>query len=268
MGVQSDLNPTMFTVMPVARVLFLASLSLAAPKPSLSLGKDVSPSLGFPKLSPKTSPALMTPTISFQRRWKTKLQNFPMGYGSVSLSIHNGTIFVLNGAEVGNYVEQFDLHGNYLGEWPGWYNWPDEMVMGPGLVTYSSAGKFNHGFHKSSTGLSNPYGIAPYPGNSSRLLVADWGSNRTVVMQVDWTTGQLKMERNLTKVPYPFRLAASKDNLAVISMVCCETWQAPLLALRLFSLHSGVLTRTVKQLEDGRTLAAPQTVAMDESGRV
>ena len=30
--------------------------------------------------------------------------------------------------QVGNYVEQFDLHGNYLGEWPGWYNWPDEMV--------------------------------------------------------------------------------------------------------------------------------------------
>ena len=61
------------------------------------------------------------------------------------------------------------------------------------------------------------------------------------MMQVNWTTGQLKMERNLTKysprflngrtdfendrVPYPFRLAASKDNLAVISMVCCETWQ-------------------------------------------
>ena len=60
-------------------------------------------------------------------------------------------------------------------------------------------------------------------------------------MQVDWSTGQIKMERNLTKystmflnghndfendrVPYPFRLAASKDNLAVISMVCCEAWQ-------------------------------------------
>ena len=25
-------------------------------------------------------------------------------------------------------MEQFDLYGNYLGEWPGWYNWPDEMV--------------------------------------------------------------------------------------------------------------------------------------------
>ena len=138
--------------------------------------------------------------------------------------------------------------------------------------------------------LDSPYGIAPYPGNSTRLLVADWGSNRTVVMHVDWATGQVKMERNLTKysprflnkqtdfendrVPYPFRLAASKDNLAVISMVCCETWQvkkytnslkkcnssiwpcfqAPLLALRLFSLHSGELTTTVKQLEDGRTV--------------
>ena len=30
--------------------------------------------------------------------------------------------------QVGNYVEQFDLEGNYQGEWPGWYNWPDEMV--------------------------------------------------------------------------------------------------------------------------------------------
>ena len=39
--------------------------------------------------------------------------------------------------------------------------------------------------------LHSPYGITPYPGNSSRLLVADWGSNRTVVMQVDWTIDQL-----------------------------------------------------------------------------
>ena len=76
---------------------------------------------------------------------------------------------------------------------------------------------------------------------SSKLKSARILCNQTVVMQVDWTTGQVKMERNLTKysprflnghtdfendrVPYPFRLAASKDNLAVISMVCCETWQ-------------------------------------------
>ena len=35
--------------------------------------------------------------------------------------------------------------------------------------------------------------------------------------------GQTDFEND--RVPYPFRLAASKDNLAVISMVCCETWQ-------------------------------------------
>merc|ERR1719458_1467858 len=98
-------------------ILFLAplSLSLAAPRPSPS----------------KPIASFLPPTISFQRRWKTKLQNFPMGYSSASLAVQNGTIFVLNGAEVGNYVEQFDLTGNYQGEWPGWYNWPDEMVMGP-----------------------------------------------------------------------------------------------------------------------------------------
>ena len=25
-------------------------------------------------------------------------------------------------------MEQFDLEGNYLGQWPGWYNWPQELV--------------------------------------------------------------------------------------------------------------------------------------------
>ena len=45
----------------------------------------------------------------------------------------------------------------------------------------------------------SPYGIAAYPGNSSRLLVADWGSNRTTIVAVDWTSGKLKLERNLTR---------------------------------------------------------------------
>ena len=113
--------------------------------------------------------------------------------------------------QVGNYVEKFDLSGNYQGEWPGWYNWPDEMVgqqkikfpnvclklkanfprwwvLGVSWLCqllarwttttcsrpvsshtgrlsiqtqfakknsrFSSDGKFKHGFHKSSTGLS------------------------------------------------------------------------------------------------------------------
>lgn len=204
------------------------------------------------------------------------------------MAVHNNSIFVLNGAEVGNYVLQFDLEGNYTGEWPGWYNWPDEMVVGPGgellvsalgamdddhsmapgLVAYSAQGKFLHGFHKGDTGFSNPYGVSGYPGNTSRVLVADWGSNRTAIVSMDWATGELKLERNLTSVPYPFRLAATTDRLAVISMVCCETWQAPLKALQLYSLPSGRLLKTVKQLPDGRTLGAPQSVATDAAGRV
>jgi len=248
----------------------------------------------LPTLLSLASPSLAapvtysTPNITFVKRWKTKLQNYPLAYSTTSLAVHNNTIFVLNGAEVGNSVEQFDLEGNYLGQWPGWYNWPQELVAGPGgemavsalgamddhhmlapgILTYSSKGEFQHGYHNRDTGLRNPYGIAAYPGNSSRLLVADWGSNRTTIVAVDWTSGKLKLERNLTSVPYPMRLAASADTLAVVSMVCCETWQQPLLALRLFSLSTGELRRTVKELEDGRKLAAPQTVAMDELGRV
>ena len=25
-------------------------------------------------------------------------------------------------------MEQFDLEGQYLGQWAGWYNWPQELV--------------------------------------------------------------------------------------------------------------------------------------------
>ena len=40
---------------------------------------------------------------------------------------------------MGNYVEQFDLAGNYQGEWPGWYNWPDEMVAHSKNILMQSA---------------------------------------------------------------------------------------------------------------------------------
>jgi hypothetical protein len=70
--------------------------------------------------------------------------------------------------------------------------------------------------------------------------------------------------------------------VAGLSLPPLQPPQAPLHALRLYSLESGGLQRTVKQLEDGRTvgyaghapssslpqLAAPQAVAMDAAGRV
>jgi hypothetical protein len=84
-------------------------------------------------LSLVTSLPLQTkngPNLNFQRRWKTKLQNFPMAYGSTSMAKQNGTIYVLNGGDVGNYVEKFSSSGNYSGEYPGWYNWPIDLVVG------------------------------------------------------------------------------------------------------------------------------------------
>ena len=70
------------------------------------------------------------PEPSFQRRWKTKLQNFRLSYGSVSMAMHDDTLFVLNGGDVGNYVEKFSSTGNYSGEYAGWYNWPIDLVVG------------------------------------------------------------------------------------------------------------------------------------------
>merc|ERR1719300_2147804 len=88
-------------------------------------------SQGF-QCSGKSIASFSLPTISFQRRWKTKLEVWKTGmdHTSVSLAVQNGTIFVLNGdvKMVGNYIEQFDMAGNSLGEWPGWYHWPQDMV--------------------------------------------------------------------------------------------------------------------------------------------
>ena len=80
-----------------------------------------------------------------------------MDYTSVSLAVQNGTIFVLNGdvkmvgfeakakttftkcCQVGNYIEQFDMAGNSLGEWPGWYHWPQDMVAHSKNISMPSA---------------------------------------------------------------------------------------------------------------------------------
>ena len=42
-----------------------------------------------------------------------------MAYGSVSFDKQGDTLYVLNGGDVGNYVEKFTSKGNYSGEYPG-----------------------------------------------------------------------------------------------------------------------------------------------------
>ena len=240
-------------------------------------------------LSLVTSLPLQTkngPNLNFQRRWKTKLQNFPMAYGSTSMAMQNGTIYVLNGGDVGNYVEKFSSSGNYSGEYPGWYNWPIDLVVGDegqllvsalgamgddhmmayGMVMYSKDGKFMHGFHQKNTTLGRPYGLANIPG-TDKVVVADWGKNMTVVLDVDWTKGNVSVSKTLSQVPYPYRVAASKDRIAVISMVCCQPWQEPLKAMRLYDMN-GKMLKEVKKLPNGSIIKAPEALAMDPSGNI
>ena len=35
-----------------------------------------------------------------------------------------------NGANVGNAVLKFATNGTYLGEYPGWYNFPHDIIVG------------------------------------------------------------------------------------------------------------------------------------------
>ena len=228
------------------------------------------------------------PEPSFQRRWKTKLQNFPLSYGSASLAMHEDTLFVLNGGDVGNYVEKFSPTGNYSGEDAGWYNWPIDLVVGGegqllvsalgamgddhmmafGLVMYSKEGRFLHGFHQENTTIGRPFGMATVPGSGSgQVVVADWFLNRTLLVDVDWTKGNISINKTLSSVPYPHGVAVSKDKIAVISMVCCQPWQEPLKAMRLYD-RQGKLLKEIKKLPDGSIITAPETVAMDPSGNI
>ena len=59
------------------------------------------------------------------------------------------------------------------------------------------------------------------PGEN-RVLVADWGNNRTVELLVDWETGKVSTTNFVLPVPYPYRLVVTKNNIVIASAVCCE----------------------------------------------
>ena len=54
---------------------------------------------------------------------------------------------------------KFDLEGKYLGEWPGWYNWPDEMVT-----------------HKTYRQIQSTYTPGQVVGPHGQLLVSALGA--------------------------------------------------------------------------------------------
>ena len=75
-------------------------------------------------------PGPSSPSIEEVLTFKTTLANYSMGYSSASFAVHKDVIYVANGANVGNAVLKFGLNGSYLGEYPGWYNFPHDIIVG------------------------------------------------------------------------------------------------------------------------------------------
>lgn len=226
-------------------------------------------------------------SIAFEKRWDPKVLSFPgiLGYGSASFALCDQTIFVLNGANIGNYIAKFSLGGEWDGTCPGFYNLPVDLVAGPecqllisaigamnasrdlrfGMETYKENCEFQRGFHESDTGLVRPYGLAQAVPGDNRVLVADWGNNRTVELLVDWQTGSVSTTNFVLPVPYPSRLAVTTNNIVVASAVCCEPWQVEDNAIHFFT-RQGALIRRVKDVGYGRTVTDLLAVAADSAG--
>lgn len=212
--------------------------------------------------------------------------------GSVELAVHENVVFVLNGGGSGNEIVMFDPEGGSLGSYPGWYNWPIDMVIGGegqilmsaigargdddmlrfGMVLYNSSGDFFHGFHEQDTGLVRPYGLAHIqasdPALDSLVAVCDWDNNQTRFLQVDWAAGQiLVMADPVIELAYPFSVATFKDRLVVSSMVCCEDFHDALIKVTLLNLEGEVLGE-LKLLETGETITNLGEVAFDPVGNI
>merc|ERR1711970_1694307 len=198
------------------------------------------------------------PTINLEYSFKTTLDDYPMGYSSASFAISDDTVYVLNGANVGNAVVKFDLLGIPVEEYPGWYNWPVDLVVGGpdhdqvllsaigamgddtmlrfGMVLYNSEGEFFHGLQEAQTGLKRPYGLSKVP-NSDSVAVCDWDNNRTVIIDIDWDNGVVKSIDDLYELPYPFRMMMTEDKTVFLSAVCCQPWHEDMVKMTILDLE-------------------------------
>lgn len=210
-------------------------------------------------------------------------------------------IYVLNGAVYRNDINVFDLEGNSKGSYPGWYNWPQDLIVGGdpdhpqillsaigamndngnldfGLVLYDGYGDFFHGFHKEDTGLERPYGLAKLPGGD-QAVVCDWTHNRTSILDIGWSEGYVGESGDPhISVPFPFRVAVSTgpgsvnnnkgvDRYVVTTRVCCESWHDELNGLSVFD-ENGNLEKWIKHLSPEETIMMPSAVAVDPEGNI
>jgi len=234
--------------------------------------------------------------VTLVRRWKTTLEQLPMGYSSATFTIAKDIIYVVNGANVGNAVLKFDLEGNYLGEYPGWFNFPVDIVVGGagqdqvlltaigamgddeklrfGMVMYTSSGDFFHGFHEADTGLVRPYGLAALgepqgPGEAVEVAVCDWDNNRTALLMVDWDKGTIEETQELAVLPYPFDIAITAERMIIASNVCCEEWHEAMKVVTIYARDgNGEPLAAIKELPTGEVIDQPRDVAASEDGRL
>ena len=224
------------------------------------------------------------PSIELELSFKTTLDEYPMAYSSASFTISDDIIYVVNGANVGNAILKFDLTGKYLGEYPGWFNFPHDILIGGdkqavvsalgamgddgqlrfGFVVYDSEGHFLHGLHQNQSGVRRPFGMTKL-GEGDWFLAADWDGNLTYLMDIDWTNGSVREKQELISVPWPDSLDISSDKIVVISYVCCQL--EDFIKMTIYDL-SGNLMKEVTHLPSGERILDPKDVAIDKMGNI
>jgi len=228
------------------------------------------------------------PSLELKTRWKTTLEETEfMGYSSNSFTISDNIIYVLNGANIGNAVLKFDLEGSYIGEYPGWFNWPYDIIVGGkgqvlltalgamgddtmlrfGMVMYNSAGDFFHGFHEAETGLKRPQGLSLMPEADNLVAVCDCDNNMTALLEVDWENGHIETVAEIFEIEYPWQIAVDMEKIVVTSMVCCEPWHEEMIKMSIFDITGNLITE-VKELPTGDTISYPMALAIQPNGNI
>jgi len=225
------------------------------------------------------------PTIEKELVFKTTLTNYTMGYSSASFTISKDTIYVANGANVGNSILKFDLNGTYLGEYPGWYNFPHDIIVGGnsqdqvlvsalgamddtgllrfGLVLYTSEGEYLHGLHEKDSGMERPWGLGNF--QDDKVVVADWNGNKTYIVDFDWKNGTVLSKTEIADVPFPTNFAITEKNIVITSLVCCQ--MDDFVKISIFDLHGNYISE-ISYLPSGQKILNPEDVAIDPFGNI
>jgi len=225
------------------------------------------------------------PTIEKELVFKTTLTNYSMGYSSGSFTISKDVIYVANGANVGNSILKFDLNGTYLGEYPGWYNFPHDIIVGGdnqdqvlvsalgamddtgllrfGLVLYTSEGEYLHGLHEKDSGLERPWGLGNF--QEDKVVVADWIGNKTYIVDFDWKNGTVQSKTEIADVAYPTKFAFTEKHIVITSLVCCQLDE--FVKISIFDFHGNYISE-MSHLPSGQKFLNPEDVAIDPFGNI